>query len=635
MIHCRVLGPIEVRVDDGPAPPELLWRKNLALLVYLARSPKRSRSREHLIGLLWPDKPEAAARHSLNEALRPIRHCLGEGRIITEADRIQLAPDAVRLDTDDFDRLAQSEDWCGAAALVSGMFLEGLAVPGASGFEEWLTAEQRGWNQRSIEVLLRTAEGEVGMGRVREAIAFANRARAIDPLSESAVRTLVRSQALDGDRSGALRTYEEFRTRLDAELKTRPSAETTALMERVRRERERRVPLREGAGETLERRRAPLVGREQELANLLAVWRSGPATGTAAAIVVAGDAGVGKTRLVDELVARIRLDGAVSALVRAVDGDRLTPWSGLVGLARGGLLEASGLAAAPPAALAWFAERLPDWADRFPAARRATPSASPAAAFGDLLNGALGEQPVALIVDDAERLDAESLHTLVGALRDLARRPLLLVFTVPAAPARVELDELQTRIGRDIAGRVERLAALSAAGLRELAHWAVPAYDEPALDRLTRRVFADSAGLPILAIEILNAVALGLDLATLRGTWPAPLRTLDQTLPGGLPEAIVGAIRVGFRRLSPDAQRTLQVAAVLPSPLVLDQLTRASGLAPDVATAALDELEWGRWLVADGRGYAFAARIVGEVIASDQLTAGQRQRIVAAAGEAS
>jgi len=46
----------------------------------------------------------------------------------------------------------------------------------------------------------------------------------------------------------------------------------------------------------------------------------------------------------------------------------------------------------------------------------------------------------------------------------------------------------------------------------------------------------------------------------------------------------------------------------------------------------LDELEWGRWLVADGRGYGFAARIVGEVIASDQLTAGQRERILAAAG---
>jgi len=52
MISCRVLGPVEVVVDGGPAAAELLWRKNLALLVYLARSPKRTRSRDHLVGLL-------------------------------------------------------------------------------------------------------------------------------------------------------------------------------------------------------------------------------------------------------------------------------------------------------------------------------------------------------------------------------------------------------------------------------------------------------------------------------------------------------------------------------------------------------------------------------------------------------
>ena len=53
MIQCRTLGSIEVSVDGSPAPPELLWRKHLALLVYLARSPRQTRSREHLIGMLW------------------------------------------------------------------------------------------------------------------------------------------------------------------------------------------------------------------------------------------------------------------------------------------------------------------------------------------------------------------------------------------------------------------------------------------------------------------------------------------------------------------------------------------------------------------------------------------------------
>ncbi len=88
MITCRTLGPVEVRVDGQPAPAELLWRKNLALLIYLARSPHRRRSRQHLIGLLWADKDEKAARHSLNEALRALRQIVGEENITTESDTV-------------------------------------------------------------------------------------------------------------------------------------------------------------------------------------------------------------------------------------------------------------------------------------------------------------------------------------------------------------------------------------------------------------------------------------------------------------------------------------------------------------------------------------------------------------------
>jgi len=56
MITLRTLGPVDVSVDQKSAPAGLLWRKNLALLVYLARSPRRTRTREHLMGLLWGDR---------------------------------------------------------------------------------------------------------------------------------------------------------------------------------------------------------------------------------------------------------------------------------------------------------------------------------------------------------------------------------------------------------------------------------------------------------------------------------------------------------------------------------------------------------------------------------------------------
>ncbi len=102
VITCRVLGPVEVTVDGEPAPAELLWRKHLALLIYLARSPRGTRPRAHLATLLWGDKPEQSARHSLNEALRVLRHCCGDG-VRTDGDTVSLDSTSVGLDLDAFE----------------------------------------------------------------------------------------------------------------------------------------------------------------------------------------------------------------------------------------------------------------------------------------------------------------------------------------------------------------------------------------------------------------------------------------------------------------------------------------------------------------------------------------------------
>jgi hypothetical protein len=132
-----------------------------------------------------------------------------------------------------------------------------------------------------------------------------------------------------------------------------------------------------------------------------------------------------------------------------------------------------------------------------------------------------------------------------------------------------------------------------------------------------------------LAVEICHAMAQGLDLETTNGAWPHPLRTLDSTFPGDLPDTIVAAIRVSFRCLSKPAQQALAAAAVLGERVEASRIGRAAGLEGDVLHAALDELEWRRWLVAEPRGYAFVARIVRDVVARDMVTEGQRQRYLA------
>src|SRR5438093_10506446 len=94
-LSVRVLGPARLTVDGATAPPELLWRKHIALLVYLARSPRHLRSREHLIGLLWADRTEAAARHSLSEALRVIRRYAGQSAVEVTVGQVGLVGGAV------------------------------------------------------------------------------------------------------------------------------------------------------------------------------------------------------------------------------------------------------------------------------------------------------------------------------------------------------------------------------------------------------------------------------------------------------------------------------------------------------------------------------------------------------------
>jgi len=229
-------------------------------------------------------------------------------------------------------------------------------------------------------------------------------------------------------------------------------------------------------------------------------------------------------------------------------------------------------------------------------------------------------------------LDRDSLLAIEAALRDLAKTPLFALLMIAAQSTRSEIEQLRARVGRDLNGVVSRLAPFDFSDILALARWAVPSYDEAQLDRLARRVETDSAGLPLLVVELLSAVADGLDLHRIDGAWPSPLKTLDDSLPGGLPEAVTAAIRVEFHRLTKTAQLVLQAAAVLENRVTSHRRAKATGLEMTAVNAALDELEWARWLTVEGRGYSFVAGIVRKVIDRDLVLPGQRRRLREAAG---
>jgi len=592
MISLKTLGPLEVRVDGGEAPRELLWRKNLALLLYLVRSPDRRRTREHLVGVFWGDKPDSSARHSLNEALRVIRKSVGEDLLLSIGDQVALAPDAVLVDVDELEGLLQLERWSDAVPLMEGPFLEGFTVPDSSAFEDWLAAERLAWLDRMGAGLRRHAESRLAAGDGQAAQEAAVQALSLDPFSDGAVRLAMLAAAVRGERAGALSIYDTYAGRLAEDLGIEPDPETEALAERIRSEREWRLP---GSPSDPDRwaRRIPLAGRESELGAVLGCMFESFSGSLPAVVVLHGDSGSGKTRLGEEVAARARLEGAAVTHIRCVHSDRDVAWSGFAGLCRG-------LAAEP---------------------------ADPATALTGLTRAVGSKQPVLLWIDGADHLDNESASALQSLVRDLSGVPCVLMMTTASYPPRDELDDLRGRIGLDVPGVALTLGALDHSGLEELARHVLPDLDDSAVDRIARRVLVDSAGLPLLAIELLTAVRLGLELDEVGGVWPQPFRTMEQTYPSDLPDSVVAAIRIGFRRLSRPAQALLGAASVLDERCETNLLSKATGLEGDELHDALDELEWNRWLVAEQRGYAFVARIVRDVVARDMLTPGQRRRI--------
>jgi len=625
VVYARVLGPARVTVNGADAPAELMWRKHLALLVYLARSPRGARTREHLIGMLWSDRDDKSARHSLSEALRVFRRVLGAARVRTDVDQVALDTGTLTLDCDQLAARSAAADWASAAALVQGDFLEGLAVPDANEFESWIAAERITWRARGVEALTRWAEAALAAGATEDARTAALRALALDPTAEPAARAAMRTHALVGDRAAALDIGAHLAAALQERLGAAPAPETRRLVERVR---DARLGQRVVAAPSGTRPRPPLVGRGDAHARLAAAWRRA-AGGAGELVLIEGEPGEGKTRLADDLLDRARLEDATVAACRAVPSDARTPWSGLAGLLAGGLAAAPGLAGAPPAAIAALHALDPDVGARAPTTGGMLDLSR---AFAAAVQAAAEEQPVLLAVDDANYLDAATAEALPQLARDLAGRRVLIVVCVAVGSPRLDwVESLRAHLGRELHGDAIRLERLDAAALGTLVRWWLPRYEDEEIARIVRRLERDTAGVPLLVTAVLEAVADGFRLSPDAPAWPSERRTLVDTLPGDLPPAVIGAVCLRFRQLPDGARQVLGAAAALGERLTATALARATGLERGEIDPALDRLEWDRWLVTDARGYAFAAAIARAILLQEMVTPGQVRRYRAAA----
>ncbi|NJP06881.1 MAG: AAA family ATPase [Chloroflexaceae bacterium] len=180
-------------------------------------------------------------------------------------------------------------------------------------YDEWILPERDSLTRQFMQILERMIRLLLAQQAYRQALPYAQRLVRVDPLHEGVYRYLMEGHARNGDRGRALRVYHTCATTLQRELGVPPDAATRSLYAQLTSSDNAGVlsagrPFN-GVGET------PLIGRQAEYAWFQHAWQQA-ASGHAQLALVIGEAGVGKTRLIEEVLVWSRQTGITSARAR-------------------------------------------------------------------------------------------------------------------------------------------------------------------------------------------------------------------------------------------------------------------------------------------------------------------------------
>src|SRR2546425_4053474 len=309
-----------------------------------------------------------------------------------------------------------------ALALVRGPFLDGFWLREEAPFDEWVRQQQHHWQIRLQLLFDRLSSWQEGGFELEQARVTLTRWLVFDPLAEEAYRRLMRVELALGDATAAWQVYATCRDRLAEELRVKPSAETVSLAEQIRASATASrgsTPVRPAAVESgpPSDLAAPLVGRVGAFRQLVGTFQRAR-VGQAQAVLLVGEAGIGKTRLATEWVAWARAQGAEGMVGHALEmGGRLA-YQPLVEALRE-RLEAGN---APEDLLEdlWLAELarlLPELRVRYP--DLPVPTQDELSAKGRLFEAAVRlfealarRAPLVLLLEDLHWLDGASLDLL-------------------------------------------------------------------------------------------------------------------------------------------------------------------------------------------------------------------------------
>lgn len=327
--------------------------------------------------------------------------------------------------------------------------------------------------------------------------------------------------------------------------------------------------------------RTPLVGRASELARLSEV-AARARDGSGSILLLAGEAGVGKSRLAAEVA------GPEDIVLRgAASGGATTAYGPIVDALRGRLrVDPDALADCGPL-LSHLALLLPELGN---AATEETERATLFEAVRCALAHLSEEQLVIVVLDDLQWSDETTLELLAALAPSLAEMTVLVIaaYRSEGLPRDHRLRWLRNELRRN--GQLDELA-LEPLGREAVTELLVELLDEPPSPSLASTVHDRTMGSPFFVEELVTALSLRDSL--IKGS--RGLELADDELP--LPDTIREAVLVGASEFSPAAREAAEVAAVMGQQF---DLRLAAEHAPDsalaelIATNLLEEPEPGR-----------------------------------------
>jgi DNA-binding SARP family transcriptional activator len=621
----RILGPLEVVVDGNAL--DLAGPKQHAVLAMLLIEANRVVSSDRLIVALWEETPPETAHKALQVYVSQLRKLLGKERLQTKAPGYLLRVDPDELDLARFQRLRQEGKLEEALSLWRGPPL------GEFAYERFAQAEIERLDELRLACLEERIERDLAVGRHTDLVGELERLVNEHPLRERLRSALMLALYRSGRQAEALEAYQVARRKLVEELGIEPGRALRELEKAILKQDPSLdfVATSEEADEAAEGAIGAFVGREAELEELLAGLEDALA-GRGRLFLLAGEPGIGKSRLAEELIRHARARGARALVGRcweAGGAPAYWPWvQALRAYIRN--VEHEALRAELGAGAVEVAQIVPELRETLPGLPEPASLDSEGARFrlfdatAEFLRKASERRPLLVFLDDLHAADAASLLLLQFFARALSSRRMLLLGAyrdVDPIPGR----SLTAMLGEVAREPVTRRLSLRGLGEREVAEYLELTASEIASPELGAALHDGTEGNPLFVGEIVRLLSVeGLPSESASAVRLA------------IPQSVRDVIARRLTHLSDECNRVLLLASVLGREFALDALARLSGVSVEGLLDTLDEAMAAR-VVADLPGAPGRLRFAHVLIRDtlyEGLTMARRARLHKEAAEA-